>query len=146
MAVACVAVSATRSRVRSRAHSIATAPCAARHTEQPSAAARELQRPTSAGFKARSSSRYESSQGNHRGFCRVCGTALLSRFDFDRSAFGLPLGALDDDPGVKPEMHVFVASKAPWFEITDDLLRFDDFPRPGGLVANLRASDREDTG
>ena len=42
---------------------------------------------------------YESSPGNHRGFCRVCGSPLLSRFDFDPSAYGLPLGALDDDPG-----------------------------------------------
>jgi len=82
---------------------------------------------------------YESSPGNHRGFCRVCGTALLSRFDFDEASYGLPLGPLDDDPGVKPEKHVFVASKAPWFDITDDLPRFEGFPKPGGLVANLRA-------
>ncbi len=81
---------------------------------------------------------YESSPGNHRGFCRVCGTPLLSRFDFDRTVHGLPLGALDDDPGVKPQMHVFVASKAPWHEITDTLPRFDGFPPPGGVVANLR--------
>ncbi len=84
---------------------------------------------------------YESSPGNHRGFCRACGTALLSRFDFDRSAYGLPLGALDDDPGIKPQMHVFVASKAPWFEITDDLPQFDSFPPSGEPVADLRAGD-----
>jgi hypothetical protein len=41
---------------------------------------------------------YESSPGNHRGFCRVCGSPLLSRFDADPSSYGLPLGALDDDP------------------------------------------------
>ena len=35
--------------------------------------------------------------------------------------FGIALGGLDDDPGVRPERHFFVASKAPWFEITDDL-------------------------
>ncbi|QFY78932.1 GFA family protein [Alcaligenes faecalis] len=64
---------------------------------------------------------YESSQGNHRGFCRICGTPLLSRFDNHPSIYGLPLGALDDDPGVRPEKHVFVANKASWFEITDDL-------------------------
>jgi hypothetical protein len=75
---------------------------------------------------------YESSPGNHRGFCRVCGTALLSRFDQDASQYGLPLGALDDDPGVKPQMHVFVASKAPWFEITDQLPQFDSLPPKRG--------------
>lgn len=71
---------------------------------------------------------YQSSPGTHRGFCRVCGTALLSRFDFDKSAYGLALGPLDDDPGIKPEQHVFVGSKAPWHDITDDLPQFEAFP------------------
>jgi len=42
----------------------------------------------------------------------------------------IPLGNLDGDVDVRPLAHVFVASKAPWHEITDDLPRFDDFP-PG---------------
>jgi hypothetical protein len=29
----------------------------------------------------------------------------------------LPLGALDDDPGIRPHMNVYVASKAQWFTI-----------------------------
>ena len=70
----------------------------------------------------------ESSKGNHRGFCRVCGTPLLSRFDHEPAFYGLPLGPLDDDPGVKPKLHVFVAYKAPWFDITDDLPQFPEFP------------------
>jgi hypothetical protein len=73
---------------------------------------------------------FESSFGNHRGFCSVCGTALLSRFDFDTGVYGLPLGALDDDPGVRPQFHVFVGSKAPWFEITDALPQFEELPPP----------------
>jgi hypothetical protein len=71
---------------------------------------------------------YESSPGTHRGFCRVCGTPLLSRFDFDSEYYGLPLGPLDDDPGVKPRMHVYVAYKAPWFDITDDLPQHAERP------------------
>jgi hypothetical protein len=63
---------------------------------------------------------YESSPGNHRGFCRRCGSPVVSRFD-GPSYYGVPLGALDDDPGVRPELHVHVASKAPWFTITDEL-------------------------
>jgi len=72
---------------------------------------------------------YESSPGNHRGFCRVCGSPLLSRFDDHPDSYGLPLGALDDDPGVKPKFHVFVASKAPWFDITDGLPQFPELPK-----------------
>ena len=66
---------------------------------------------------------YESSPGNYRGFCRVCGSPVLSKFG-NAAYYGVPLGALDDDPGVRPELHVHVASKAPWFTITDDLPQF----------------------
>jgi len=72
---------------------------------------------------------YESSPGTHRGFCRVCGSKLLSRFDRGPSAYGLPLGALDGDPGVKPALHVFVAHKAPWFQISDRLPQHAELPR-----------------
>ena len=63
---------------------------------------------------------FESSPGFHRGFCGVCGSPIVNRPD-RTPEFGIALGGLDDDPGVRPERHFFVASKAPWFEITDDL-------------------------
>jgi hypothetical protein len=71
---------------------------------------------------------YESSPGNHRGFCSRCGSPIISRYDADRSQFGLPLGPLDDDPGVRPAFHVHTASKAPWFDISDDLPQFPILP------------------
>lgn len=64
---------------------------------------------------------FESSPGTHRGFCRVCGSPILSRFDADPSSYGLPLGLFDDDPLVRPQMHVHVASAATWHTITDGL-------------------------
>jgi hypothetical protein len=67
---------------------------------------------------------YASSPGNYRGFCEACGTPLLSRFDQTPDTYGLPLGALDDDPGVKPTAHCHVADKAPWFDITDGLPQY----------------------
>ncbi|MDX8399116.1 MAG: GFA family protein [Gallionellaceae bacterium] len=72
---------------------------------------------------------FESSPGNHRGFCRVCGSPLLSRFDQDTSVFGLALGALDDDPQLKPILHAFVANKAPWHDISDQLPQFQELPK-----------------
>jgi hypothetical protein len=33
----------------------------------------------------------------------------------------IPAGLLDEDPGVRPLLHVFTSSKAPWWDITDDL-------------------------
>jgi hypothetical protein len=67
---------------------------------------------------------YESSPGNYRGFCRICGSPILTKFDSDRSVVSLPLGGLDGDPGIRPQCHVYVASKAPWFAITDALPQF----------------------
>jgi hypothetical protein len=52
----------------------------------------------------------------------------LSRFDQNRAVYGLPLGALDDDPLVKPMLHVFVPNKAPWHDITDGLPQFEELP------------------
>jgi hypothetical protein len=31
------------------------------------------------------------------------------------------MGSLSDDPTIRPTEHIYVGSKAPWFEITDDL-------------------------
>jgi hypothetical protein len=75
---------------------------------------------------------YESSAGNHRGFCRVCGSPILSKFDDHPNYYGLPLGALDDDPGIRPKLHVHVASKAPWHTITDDLPQLPGAPQQSG--------------
>jgi rhodanese-related sulfurtransferase len=72
---------------------------------------------------------YESSPGNHRGFCRACGSPVVTKFSDAKSEYcGVPLGPLDDDPGVRPELHVHVASKAPWYTITDDLPQFAALP------------------
>lgn len=53
-------------------------------------------------------------------FCDVCG-AKLPRVDESRDLVVIPMGSLDDDPGVRPTEHIFVADKAPWFEIADAL-------------------------
>jgi hypothetical protein len=60
-------------------------------------------------------------------FCRVCG-ASMPRFDQQRSIAIVPVGAFDDDPGVRPERHIHVASKAAWDEITDALPQFPGAP------------------
>jgi len=72
---------------------------------------------------------YESSPGTRRGFCRVCGSPIVSKFAAHPEYYGLPLGALDDDPGIRATSHVHVASKAPWFTITDDLRQLPEGPK-----------------
>jgi hypothetical protein len=39
-------------------------------------------------------------------------------------------GTVDGDPGMRPEEHIFVGSKAPWHEITDALPQHKEWP-PG---------------
>ena len=85
--------------------------------------------------------RYESSPGTVRTFCRVCGATLISLFADNPKTLGLAMGTLDNDPGLRPSFHVFVGSKAPWFEIADNLPQFDAFPptamvRKDGSLAN----------
>jgi hypothetical protein len=61
-------------------------------------------------------------------FCRVCGSAA-PRVDHTRGIAVVPMGSLDDDPGMRPQEHIFVADKAPWYEIADDLPRYDTYPK-----------------
>lgn len=74
--------------------------------------------------------RYRSSPDTVRSFCGTCGSPLVNVWDGDPEHYGLALGTLDDDPGVRPACHVFAGSKAPWFEITDGLPQFEAFPSP----------------
>ena len=64
---------------------------------------------------------YQSSPGVQRTFCRRCGATLQFKSAKRPQSVELAAGTLDDDPGVKPERHIFVGSKAPWFDITDGL-------------------------
>jgi hypothetical protein len=38
------------------------------------------------------------------------------------------MGALVDDPTIRPTVHIFVGSKATWYKITDTLPQHDEFP------------------
>jgi hypothetical protein len=71
---------------------------------------------------------FESSWGSHRGLYKLYGSPIYTKFDQNPAFFGLSLGALDNEPGIKPEFHVFVDSKAPWHEITDSLPQYDELP------------------
>jgi hypothetical protein len=37
------------------------------------------------------------------------------------------LGSLRDEPSIRPDHHIFVGSKAPWFEITDGLEQHEEY-------------------
>jgi hypothetical protein len=66
---------------------------------------------------------YESSPGKFRHFCRTCGSPLWGTDPQMPGWKRIRLGSFDGDPGVRPSYHFAVESKAPWFDITDDLPR-----------------------
>ncbi len=68
--------------------------------------------------------RYESSAGSRRPFCPRCGSTLLFDTEGD-DAVWIAAGSLDGDPGIRPDVHIFVASKAPWHRIDDEVAKFD---------------------
>jgi hypothetical protein len=65
-------------------------------------------------------------QGAVKAFCTVCGSSLFGgRWPRGR-LISIRMGSFDDDPGIQPQFHTFVGSRAPWDRITDDLFQFED--------------------
>jgi hypothetical protein len=58
--------------------------------------------------------------GAEKWFCGDCGSALFSRSPENADQVGVRLGALDGDPGIRPDAHQFVAYAASWEPLPDD--------------------------
>jgi hypothetical protein len=70
---------------------------------------------------------YRPPDGFEKVFCSECGSALWSRHRDDPEILSVRLGAFDEDPGIRPSYHQFVAYAAPWEPIPDDgLPRFPE--------------------
>jgi hypothetical protein len=61
-----------------------------------------------------------------RNFCGRCGSPVPLPADDQPNRFVVPAGCLDDDPGVRPEGHIWCNTAAPWYEFTDQLPKFSD--------------------
>jgi hypothetical protein len=59
-----------------------------------------------------------------KAFCTICGSSLFGGSWPEGDEISIRLGAFDDDPGIRPQYHTFVDSRAPWDTIADDLPRF----------------------
>jgi hypothetical protein len=76
---------------------------------------------------------YTPEGGAVKAFCTVCGSSLFGGTWPEGDEVSIRLGSVDGDPGIRPGFHTFVASKAVWEEITDDLPQFAEgrtFPEP----------------
>jgi hypothetical protein len=67
----------------------------------------------------------ESAEG-YCAHCKLCCSPLFALVRGRRFAH-VQLGALAEAPTKRPDHHIQVASKAPWYEITDGLPQYDEF-------------------
>ena len=71
---------------------------------------------------------YTSSDTHQRVFCSICGSNVLVGLKSEPETYYVSMSMIDGDPPRPPAYHIFVGSKAPWHEITDDLPQHDAFP------------------
>ena len=80
--------------------------------------------------------RFSPPGGSDKVFCARCGSALYSQDPARPEIVGIRFGALDSDPGIRPQYHQFVAYAAPWEPIPDDGLPRYDESRPRERSSN----------
>ncbi|MBK5656280.1 MAG: GFA family protein [Rhizobium sp.] len=61
----------------------------------------------------------------HDAHCGRCGSLLYSQVR-NGAYVHVTMGTLNDAPAIRPTAHIFVGSKAPWDEITDDLPQYQE--------------------
>jgi hypothetical protein len=66
--------------------------------------------------------------------CRRCGSYLYSVVREGKFVH-VAMGTLADAPTIRPNKHMFVGSKAPWFTITDDLPQWPEHVGVGRPLA-----------
>jgi hypothetical protein len=66
----------------------------------------------------------ETAPGYRTFFCGRCGSPVPNP-NPETAWFEVPAGVLDDDPQLRPDRHIFVEVKSPWFSIADKLPQLD---------------------
>ena len=74
--------------------------------------------------------RYSFSENADCLFCDTCGSTILVDYKPEEDMLYITMGTVDGDVDCPDAYHQFVGSKAPWYEITDDLPQHDGWP-PG---------------
>ncbi|QEY15033.1 GFA family protein [Cellvibrio sp. KY-GH-1] len=73
-------------------------------------------------------SSYKSSDYVTKFFCKTCGSPLISTYDNKPDILGVPLGGIEGIEHVEVQAHIFVGSKASWYEIADLAPQYDAWP------------------
>jgi len=75
---------------------------------------------------------YRSSRGAMRHFCLTCGSQLTFRPAENPSYVSVNLPTLDRPEVLSPRMHIWTESRLPWFEVKDELPRYEGQGPPAG--------------
>lgn len=73
---------------------------------------------------------YESTPGQFKYFCKVCGSPILSKRPAVPDHVRVRLGTIESDINERPQAHIFTSSKANWETICGDLPQYEEF-EPG---------------
>jgi hypothetical protein len=71
---------------------------------------------------------YASSDSHARLFCGTCGSNICVELSEEPGEIYIAMGTIDGDPPRPSAYHIFVGSKAPWHEITDQSPQYDEEP------------------
>lgn len=69
--------------------------------------------------------RFRSSAYAERGFCERCGSTLSMHEEVLEDRVQVAVGSLDEPDRVAPQDHVWTRSRISWFEVADELPRFE---------------------
>lgn len=74
---------------------------------------------------------WRSSERGKRSFCSVCGSKVPT-VNHEAQQVYMPAGALEGELGIRPQMHLFVGSRAPTYQIHDGLPQHEAYPSEWG--------------
>lgn len=70
---------------------------------------------------------YESSPGQTKFFCKICGSPILSKTITKPDQVRIRLGTIESDIHERPIAHIFATSKANWEDICGDLPQYEAY-------------------
>jgi len=87
-------------------------------------------------FTGNERKKYESSPDTYRAFCGTCGTPLT--WEGDGGDLGqiieLHISTFDDPESMVPTSHAFEPERLGWFDVADDLPRYEGFSETSPLL------------
>jgi hypothetical protein len=88
---------------------------------------------------------YESSEWGQREFCGTCGAQICYRDIDDPETVEVNTATLDEPESFEPEYHIYTVDQLSWFEIDDDLPRYErERPEGGGTGSDADDDDDDD--